>query len=86
MASNQWSTTAELFGMNSREQSVCRTGHRGHRLRGRPRRVRWGSSTIDYFLLMAVILPLAAFLLQIAPRMMRSVYDLLTVVVAWPFL
>ena len=91
MASNQWSTTAELFGMSSREQSVCRTvrrrtGHRGHRLRGRPRRARWGSSTIDYFLLMAVILPLAAFLMQIAPRMMRSVYDLLTVVVAWPFL
>jgi hypothetical protein len=46
---------------------------------------RRGSATIDYFLLMAVVLPLAAFMMQIAPRMMRSVYDLLTVVVSWPF-
>jgi hypothetical protein len=46
---------------------------------------RRGSATIDYFLLMAVVLPLAVFMMQIAPRMMRSVYDLLTVVVSWPF-
>jgi hypothetical protein len=47
---------------------------------------RVGSSTIDYFLLIAIVLPLAAFLFRIAPRAMHSVYDLLTVVVAWPFL
>jgi hypothetical protein len=46
---------------------------------------RRGAATIDYFLLMAVVLPLAVFMMQIAPRMMRSVYDLLTVVVSWPF-
>lgn len=50
--------------------------------RSKPRR---GAATIDYFLLMAVVLPLAVFMMQIAPRMMRSVYDLLTVVVSWPF-
>jgi hypothetical protein len=50
----------------------------------RSRRV--GSSTIDYFLLIAIVLPLAAFLFRIAPRAMHFVYDLLTVVVAWPFL
>jgi hypothetical protein len=47
---------------------------------------RRGSSTIDYFLLVAIVLPLAAFLFRVAPRAMHSVYDLLTVVVAWPFL
>lgn len=47
---------------------------------------RAGSSTIDYFLLIGIVLPLAAFLFRIAPRAMQSVYDLLTVVVAWPFL
>ena len=47
---------------------------------------RRGSATIDYFLLIAIILPLAAFLFRIAPRAMHSVYDLLTVLVAWPFL
>jgi hypothetical protein len=31
------------------------------------------------------VLPLAVFMMRIAPRMMRSVYDLLTVVVSWPF-
>jgi hypothetical protein len=46
---------------------------------------RRGAATIDYFLLMAVVLPLAVFMMRIAPRMMRSVYDLLTVVVSWPF-
>ena len=46
---------------------------------------RRGSATIDYFLLMAVVLPLVAFMMQIAPRIMRLVYDLLTVVVSWPF-
>jgi hypothetical protein len=53
--------------------------------RGR-RRQRRGSATIDYFLLIAIVLPLAAFILRIAPRAIQSVYDLLTVVVAWPFM
>jgi hypothetical protein len=47
---------------------------------------RRGSSTIDYFLIICIVLPLAAFILRIAPRAMHSVYDLLTVVVAWPFM
>ena len=54
--------------------------------RRRQGRKRRGSAAVDYFLLLGVILPLAAFMMQIAPRLMRSVYDLLTVVVAWPFL
>jgi hypothetical protein len=55
----------------------------GKKLKNRRRR---GSATIDYFLLIGIILPLAAFILRIAPRAMQSVYDLLTVVVAWPFM
>src|SRR5262245_13372526 len=47
---------------------------------------RRGSATIDYFLIIAIVLPLAAFILRIGPRAIQSVYDLLTVVVAWPFL
>jgi hypothetical protein len=49
-------------------------------------KLRRGSATIDYFLIICIVLPLAAFILRIAPRAMQSVYDLLTVVVAWPFL
>jgi hypothetical protein len=57
----------------------------GH-LNKRTTRRRRGSATIDYFLLICIVLPMAAFLLRVAPRMMQSVYDLLTVVVAWPFM
>ena len=49
-------------------------------------RRRRGSATIDYFLLICILLPLAALVLHVGPRAMRLVYDLLTVVVAWPFL
>jgi hypothetical protein len=47
---------------------------------------RRGSATIDYFLMICIVLPLAAFIMRIAPRAIQSVYDLLTVVVAWPFM
>jgi hypothetical protein len=47
---------------------------------------RRGSATVDYFLLFAIVLPLAALILGIAPRMIQSVYDMMTVVVAWPFM
>ena len=47
---------------------------------------RRGSATIDYFLLICIVVPLAAFILRIAPRAMQSVYDLMTVIVAWPFM
>jgi nitrate reductase gamma subunit len=50
------------------------------------RRPRRGSATVDYFLLFAIVLPLAGLILGIAPRMIQSVYDMMTVVVAWPFM
>ena len=50
------------------------------------RRRRRGSATIDYFLILCIVLPLAALVLHFGPRAMHSVYDMLTVVVAWPFL
>jgi len=53
-------------------------GHRRFRRRA--------SATIDYFLIICIVLPLAAFIMRIAPRAIHSVYDLLTVVVAWPFM
>jgi hypothetical protein len=49
-------------------------------------RERRGSATIDYFLIICIVVPLAAFIMRIAPRAIWSVYDLLTVVVAWPFM
>jgi hypothetical protein len=66
---------------------VLRISAAGHRTRHfETGRRRHGSATIDYFLLICIVLPLAAFILRVAPRAMQSVYDLLTVVVAWPFM
>jgi len=45
-----------------------------------------GAATIDYLLVLCVIMPLCAFVFWAAPRMMNLVYELTTVVVSWPFM
>ena len=47
---------------------------------------RRGSATIDYFLLAGVVLPLAAIFWWFGPRAIHAVYDMSTVVIAWPFM
>jgi hypothetical protein len=71
---------AERFGEAEPRVTFVPGGSLGRRSRRR------GSATIDYFLLICIVLPLAAFMMLVAPRAMRSVYDLLTVMVAWPFM
>ena len=51
-----------------------------------PMRVRRGVATLDYVLVMAVVLPLAAFLMWSGPRMMNLVYEMTAVLISWPFL
>ena len=63
----------------------CQIGLHSQRTKRAARRRR-AAATIDYFLIICIVLPLAAFILRIAPRIMQSVYDLLTVMVAWPFM
>jgi hypothetical protein len=43
-------------------------------------------ATLDYVLTIGIILPLAAFLLWVGPRIMNLVYEMLTVMVSWPFM
>jgi hypothetical protein len=57
------------------------------RLQARPRaKSRRGAATLDYVLVMCIVLPLAVFLFRIGPRIIHSVYDVLTVLVASPFM
>jgi hypothetical protein len=49
------------------------------------RRLRRGIATLDYFLVLCVVLPLATFLFWIGPQIISSVYDMFTVIVAGPF-
>lgn len=47
---------------------------------------RRGAATLDYVLVMGVVLPLAVFLMTIAPRMIRLVYEMTCVLVSWPLM
>jgi hypothetical protein len=60
--------------------------HHAHGKRGRATRKRRGSATIDYFLLVGVLLPLAAIVWWFGPRAIHAVYDMSTVMIGWPFM
>ena len=49
-------------------------------------RCRRGAAALDYVLVLAVILPLAVFILWIGPRIMRLAYEMVCVLVSWPFM
>lgn len=51
-----------------------------------PRRKRRGAATLDYILILGVILPIMAFLWLVGPRIMDAAYDLVCVMVTWPFM
>jgi len=58
-----------------------------HQLVRRPQvKRRRGAATLDYVLVLGVILPLAAFMLWAAPRVMNLVYAMTSVLVSWPFM
>jgi len=49
-------------------------------------RLRHGVATLDYVLLLAIVLPAAAFALWASPRIMNLVYEMTCVLVSWPFM
>lgn len=59
------------------------------RVRQKKRRMarrRRGAASLDYVLLLGVILPMAAFILGIGPRIIALVYEMICVVTGWPFI
>ncbi len=48
-------------------------------------RCRVGVATIDYVLVLGVIFPLGAVMLYYGPRIMRLAYEMISVLVSWPF-
>ncbi|MFZ5828761.1 MAG: hypothetical protein ACOY3P_01670 [Planctomycetota bacterium] len=66
-----------------RRVQVPAKAHRGAVVgRGRRR----GAASLDYVLVLGVVLPLAAALLWAGPLMMRSAYEMICVLVSWPFM
>lgn len=53
----------------------------GDRARGRA-----GASAVDYVLILGVILPMVAFIMWIGPRIIRLAYEMVCVLVSWPFM
>lgn len=57
-----------------------RRGRRGRSV------LRKGVSSLDYVLVGGVVLPMAAFVLWIGPRIIQQVYDMIAVQIGWPFM
>jgi hypothetical protein len=51
----------------------------------RRRNTRRGVSALDYVLVLGVILPMVAFILTIAPQLIGSAFEMVCVLIAWPF-
>jgi hypothetical protein len=47
---------------------------------------RKGAASLDYVLVLGIILPMAAFVLGIGPRIIRLAYEMVCVLVSWPFM
>jgi hypothetical protein len=46
---------------------------------------RAGVATIDYVLVLGVIFPLGTVMLYYGPKIMRLAYEMISVLVSWPF-
>jgi hypothetical protein len=47
---------------------------------------RNGAATLDYILVIGVVLPLAAICLPLGKRIIQLVYEMVCVLIAWPFM
>lgn len=61
--------------------AVCKPGAGPRR-----RRRRAGAASLDYVLILGVVLPMVVVILRVAPRMIRLAYEMLSVLVSWPFM
>ena len=52
----------------------------------RSRQKRRGEAALDYVLVLGVVLPMIAFTLRLAPRVIGSVYEMTCTLVSWPFM
>ena len=47
---------------------------------------RRGASTLDYVLVLGVVMPLAVIVVPTGIRIVRAAYEMVVVMIAWPFL
>jgi hypothetical protein len=51
-----------------------------------PPAARRGVAALDYILVLGVVLPMALVILRIVPQIIRSAYEMVCVLISWPFL
>jgi hypothetical protein len=49
-------------------------------------RARAGAASLDYVLIVGVILPMVAFIIWISPRLIVFAYEMVLVLVSWPMM
>jgi hypothetical protein len=47
---------------------------------------RAGLGSLDYVLILGVVLPMLTFIMWIGPRIMRLAYEMVCMLVSWPFM
>lgn len=72
--------TGASFGRRAKCLRPTPCGRRGRRAG------RTGAASLDYVLILGVILPMVAFILRVGPRMIRLAYEMVSVLVSWPFM
>ena len=53
---------------------------------GRSIRRRNGVASLDYVLILAVVLPMLVFVMWAGPRIIRLAYEMIAMLVSWPFM
>jgi hypothetical protein len=56
------------------------------RRKGKSEANRRGLASLDYVLLLGVVLPLAAFLFRVCPQIISLAYEMVCGIVSWPFM
>jgi len=48
--------------------------------------LRSGVSSLDYVLILGVVFPLVVFIIKIGPRIMQLAYEMVCLLISWPFM
>ncbi len=49
-------------------------------------KLRSGLASLDYVLILGVVLPMVAFIMWISPKIMGLAYEMVSVLISWPFM
>jgi hypothetical protein len=55
-------------------------------LRKQHERQRRGAASLDYVLILGVVLPLVVFIMKVGPEIMRLTYQMTCTLISWPFM